>query len=442
MFTKFQVSRRNWLLAPILVLSAGAQGARSAEPMPPGVYEEPDWGPALVRLQGQRFEIVSVDSSPARQVIDVFRVTGTFGGECLFIDPEDGETEPCELRPGPEHFDLVLEGELSRFRRLPEGQQPAAATAAAARESSGAAQAAPVGSAEAAAPPAALVPAAPLDTAQTGSAELQAGQRYEAGTRVEVSSLGVSFVVPRDWFGGRPPGQEAFVLGSSTKRGVGLVFVRSGVSASQVAALLAEPQDMGSGVVLHPVGAPQVAGQRVSARYAGGVYAGQALALVGPAGNGIAFAYFGPQEEAGYHAALLEGLAGSARLQTPRAPAGLAGEWTSMLSGRMFKHFDRYGTGGGGYTSERTLHLCSDGSYLYQGDSSFGINVPGAGAGGGGRSQAAGRWRIDEANQQEAILVLEASDGSASRPVLSRDASQSFHLDRNRVYWDRSDACP
>ena len=50
--------------------------------------------------------------------------------------------------------------------------------------------------------------------------EVQIGQQYPGGTRVNFPSLGVSFVVPDEWTGQVPPGAEAFVMGSQTRQGL------------------------------------------------------------------------------------------------------------------------------------------------------------------------------------------------------------------------------
>ena len=49
--------------------------------------------------------------------------------------------------------------------------------------------------------------------------DVQIGQQYSPGTRVNFPNIGVSFVVPEEWIGQVPQGAEAFVMASTTKQG-------------------------------------------------------------------------------------------------------------------------------------------------------------------------------------------------------------------------------
>lgn len=60
-----------------------------------------------------------------------------------------------------------------------------------------------------------------------GAAELEVGRQYAPGTRIEASAEGVAFTVPDEWLGGLPPGSAAFLFGSNTRAGLGLVMIRA-----------------------------------------------------------------------------------------------------------------------------------------------------------------------------------------------------------------------
>src|SRR5262245_33734104 len=76
---------------------------------------------------------------------------------------------------------------------------------------------------------------------------LAPNRTYAGGPRVEARGLGVTFVIPEGWVGkcGQDASNQVVVMGSNTLEGVGLAILQAGQSAAQVAASLAEPQDLG-----------------------------------------------------------------------------------------------------------------------------------------------------------------------------------------------------
>ena len=283
--------------------------------------------------------------------------------------------------------------------------------------------------------------------------ELVPNRTYAAGTAVEAPTLGVAFVMPAGWVGklGQNTGNQVVMMGSNTVEGVGLAILQAGQSAAQVAATLAEPQDLGSGVVLRPTALPDTQGPRISARYQNNVYVGLALAVLGPTGNSVIFFFAGPLKNEAAYGRLLEGLARTTRFAAPavaasqpEAPAagGLDQQWSRLLAGQMLHYFARYnsGGGGGGMASHRVLHLCSDGRFSFSGDSSMTMNVPGANASGAVRSGNRGQWRIESPTQTTAVLVLMADGGSPMRWNLRYDGEKTF-LNGQRWLRAASDAC-
>ncbi len=282
--------------------------------------------------------------------------------------------------------------------------------------------------------------------------ELKPNQRYQGGTQVKSSTLGIGFTLPRGWLGlyQEEGGQAVLVLGSDSVEGVGLVIFMKNQTPAQVAAVLDEAQDLGGNVVLQLVGSVRTQGSRVSARYLNSLYVGRALALLGSS-NHVIYFYAGPQKNEALYAQLLEGLASSTRFQAPvaarpqpapPAPAGAERQWTQFLAGRMLKYFSSYnsGGGGGGISEERTLHLCSDGSFAYLDESLTTLNVPGASASSGGSGRALGRWRIESATQNSAVLLLNVDGGGVERLRVEYDGEKTF-LNGQRWFRVQSDVC-
>jgi len=299
--------------------------------------------------------------------------------------------------------------------------------------------------------PAVLVLAAGVGPA--GADELQLDRVYAGGTRVESPAAGLSFVTPHGWVGrfGQDARHQVLILGSNTVEGVGLAIIQSGVSAQQVLRSLDEPQDLGAGVVLRPVGAPSVIGPRIAARYRDETYVGRALAVIGPARNGVVFFFAGPARHEAVYAALLEGLAGSTGFAQPvAAPApapapasGRLGEaWSELLTGQALHYFSSYnsGGGGGGMASHRVLHLCAGGRFRYAGDSLVTMNVPGAGGSAGGRDGFQGRWRLESPGESAAVLVLVVDGGQELRWQVRYDGQKTF-LNGQRWLRERSKVC-
>lgn len=283
--------------------------------------------------------------------------------------------------------------------------------------------------------------------------ELVPGRTYAAGTAMEAPGLGVAFVMPEGWVGkfAQDAKNQVVGMGSKTIEGVGLAILQAGRSPAQVTATLAEPQNLGDGVVLRPTAPPDRQGSFITARYQNNVYVGRALAVLGQHGNSVIFFFAGPFKNEAVYGQLLEALARSTGFAPPApataqpaAPAGgdLEQQWSKLLAGQMLHYFSTYnsGAGGGGMASHRVLHLCSDGRFISAGDSSMTMNVPGANASGGGRSGSRGQWRIESPTDTTAVLVLTADGGSPMRRQLRYDGSKTF---MNGQRWMRaaSDAC-
>ncbi|HLT91833.1 MAG TPA: hypothetical protein VKZ85_12910 [Woeseiaceae bacterium] len=281
------------------------------------------------------------------------------------------------------------------------------------------------------APPAAGVP-------------LETGRQYAAGTRVESTADGVSFVVPDEWLGGLPPGAAAFMFGSNTRAGLGLAIMRGATSWQEIELFLNQPQDLGDGVVLYPSSSGQRTARGYEIGFANAMYAGHAIGRLGPGGNGIVVFFGGPAGDRDYYVGLAARTADSVAFGTPRASAAV-GQWQGYLAGMMLKRMDSYYSGSydgsyvGGSSSE-TLHLCSDGSYAYYSSSSVaadgGAGTTGYGAGGAADT---GRWSVETMGDR-VLLTLQSHSGEFSQHAVEV-RGEATYVDGERAYRVQSDRC-
>ncbi len=290
----------------------------------------------------------------------------------------------------------------------------------------------------------------PGATPQTGVKELQVGGQYPAGTRINSSQHGISFIVPRDWKAALRPDLPALLIVSDTKPGAILALAGLGLTASDIAALLNEASDMGNGVTLQPLGQAQIKGSRVTQTYTAGQFAGRALAVIGQNGASLTFIAVGPQEQGPYFAALLEGMAGSAQYSQAKATAAIK-QYTQLISGKTLYSFSYSGSSTAnnsfGSSSERTWNVCSNGTYSYQGvaesggNFSVGATTPQDLGGVASQSSSAhsGRWRIVVFGM-DLKLVLQAQDGEVRVYTLGNNGKY-LTLDGKEVTLNANQQC-
>ena len=283
-------------------------------------------------------------------------------------------------------------------------------------------------------------------TPERNLATLTPGQQYNAGTRVQSPGDGVSFVIPQDWLGGLRPNQAAFMLGSNTKPGIGLVIMRASASMADMDGLLNTAQNLGDGVVLYPAGAPQKTATDYRLNFSGGQYVGMAVGKLGPGGNGVIFFFGGPAEQQSYYNRLMQQMVSSLKFVQPQV-SGEVQRWQQLLSGMMLKQMSSYYSGGSadgsyvGGSSSKTLHLCSDGSYAYAGSSSLGVDGGGGSSGySGGSGEDYGRWRVEVIGAR-VTLVLQSQDGSSAMYGITMNEKGETYLDGERTYRVQSDRC-
>ncbi len=256
------------------------------------------------------------------------------------------------------------------------------------------------------------------------SAQIEPGRIYEGGETISDPTVGLALTLPGGWRGRLAPGGESFLM-ESTAGDAYMVVMGDQVSEAEARALLAQPVDVGSGVVLVPSGAVRDVGaghltSDFSVTGAAAELTGTVDVRLTSSGLGVAFVLLAPPAAAETHRASMREFALSLGVTDPvAAPAGGGDEWEPWLRGRYLAHFYT----NTGYTESRELWLCSDGTFWY--DSQGGGF--GGGASGAVQSRGGGRWSASGAGAS-GTLVLEWSGGGSNTWALE------FDYDADRLY--------
>ena len=284
----------------------------------------------------------------------------------------------------------------------------------------------------------------PAPAKHAPSIALQTGQQYGAGTRVESSADGVSFVIPEEWLGGLPPEAAAFVLGSNTRPGLGMIIMRPATSWQEIELFLGQPQDLGGGVVLSPSSPGQRTGRGYEIGLANAMYAGHAIGRLGEQGNGVIVFFGGPAGERDYYARLAASTAESVAFAAPRE-SDTTQQWRAHLAGMMLKRSSSYYSDGNdgsyvGGSSSQSLHLCSDGSYAYLSRSSVAADAGGGTSGySGGDGAEHGQWNVETIGDR-VLLNLRSVNGEVSQHALTVQGDKTY-VDGERALRVQSDRC-
>jgi hypothetical protein len=254
--------------------------------------------------------------------------------------------------------------------------------------------------------------------------QVEPGRIYEGGETISDPSIGLTLTLPRGWRGRLGPGGESFLM-ESLGGDAYMVVIGDEVSEAEARTMLAQPVDVGGGVVLRPAGdVRDVGAGHLSSDFS---VTGAATELTGTVdvrltstGLGVAFVLLAPPAAADTHRASMREFALSLGVTEPAAaPAGGQDEWEPYLQGRYLAHFYT----DTGYTESRELWLCSDGTFWY--DSQGGGF--GGGASGAMQSRGGGRWSATGAGAS-GTLVLDWSNGGRNTWSLEYD------YDADRLY--------
>lgn len=269
--------------------------------------------------------------------------------------------------------------------------------------------------------------------------DVQVGQEYPGGTRVRAQSVGVTFIIPKEWHGGMPEGSQAFILGSDLKPGIGLVLLLTKATVDEVASHLGETQTLSPELTFEPTGPVQKKGARIEASYTAGANVGRALALIGPMQNGIIYFLAGPRTEMAYYGQILDDLANSTEF-VPFGGRDLPEQWHDLLAGTMLKRTPNASSSeSGGMSSSSIWHLCRDGRFSYSQSSNVSIEGSNAARPRSDQAFREGRWRV-EMEGSKAKLVLMDDNGTVTTHSLGHDGERTY-LDGERVFRLPSSEC-
>ena len=268
--------------------------------------------------------------------------------------------------------------------------------------------------------------------------------------RVKYPHLGLEFTIPAGWAGQEIDG--GFLLGHGTIPGLILITTHEYQSLAQMRSGAVEGFNDGNGSSLVLASPLQPLGDNAL----GGEYQGTiewqparayGIGLINPYGSGVvilaatAASQYGPDYQR-----YAQQVQQSFRFYRPDHSQVIQ-TWKPFLVGMRLTYMDSYyspgvGSGGigGGYSNERIIELCSQGTFLFSSSSEMtisGDNVSGWDQGGG---QGQGRWEIAVNASGSPILRLRFQQGEVYEYVLSRSGNE-LYLDGNRHYRTPAEHC-
>jgi hypothetical protein len=253
------------------------------------------------------------------------------------------------------------------------------------------------------------------------------------GQRVSDAQLGFSFVPPAGWKVQKQA--QGYILGHDTLKGFILIAPHNFNSLEQIQAEAGQGLvDAQSGIQLMPTGSFQPLGANGLAAEFSGTFQGQAarayaVGLLAPGGGGVtiltatvADAYT-PD-----HAQAVQAIAGSMTFAAPQSDTALM-QW---IAGKYWTY-----SGSGGYSSERTVHLCPDGRYYDSAESSasgsFDNRASGSDWGTASQSRGSARWTI-RGTRQQGVITLTYADGTRMEVAYQATGEQGVFMIEGRKY--------
>jgi hypothetical protein len=250
--------------------------------------------------------------------------------------------------------------------------------------------------------------------------ELQAGQKYQAGLSLKSTYFGVSTKIPNGIVASFAEEEGRQVLAGGTPDG-NLIFMmvfQYGISAQTYNTLLAQPMPLGQ-ITLQPTSTPNKQSVQTADLEKG--ITGQTTVLGGANSSLllIAFALQGNEAQ-------VSGLINSFRANT-KFGKSLAGNGdakttqalTQFLSGKLLVRSagtsNNSVNGLGSSSNESRMVLCSNQTFESNSTSSISISVPDSSVLNSGTESSQGRWVIEFANQNGAILTLTDQSGIQRR---------------------------
>jgi hypothetical protein len=250
--------------------------------------------------------------------------------------------------------------------------------------------------------------------------ELQAGQKYQAGSSLKSTYFGVSTKIPNGIVASfaEEDGRQALAGGTPDGNLIFLMVFQYGLSAQTYDNVLSQPMPLGQ-ITLQPTSAPNKQSVQTADLEKGIV--GQTTVLGGANSSLllIAFAMQGNEAQ-------VSGLVNAFRANT-KFGKGLAGngdvkgaqELTRFLSGKLLVRSagssNNSVNGLGSSSNESRMALCSNQTFESNSTSSISISVPDSSVLDSSTESSQGRWVIEYVNQNGAILTLTDQSGLQRR---------------------------
>jgi hypothetical protein len=250
--------------------------------------------------------------------------------------------------------------------------------------------------------------------------ELQAGQKYAAGSSVKSTYFGISTRIPNRITAAYNEQEGKQVLGGGTPEGnvAFLMLFQYGLNAQSYQHFLSHPLPIGQ-VNLQPVSDPQSLSVQTADLERGIV--GQTVVITG--GNtSLLLIVFGMQGKEFEIANVIAAFRTNTKFGKSLAGNGdtkARKDWTQLLTGKLLVRSadtsSNSQNGLGSSSSDTRMALCSNQAFQYNRTSSISISVPDSSLSDSSSDTSQGRWTLEYANQNSAILTLTDESGLQTR---------------------------
>lgn len=101
------------------------------------------------------------------------------------------------------------------------------------------------------------------------------------------------------------------------------------------------------------------------------------------------------------------------------------------------------GNGGGGLSSRKEIHFCSNGEMAITASSSISVNARGSSYSDGGSQKYTGTWKIMQSNEYQVVMeVIDASSGEKGYMNIGyKQDKKLYSANGNRLFHVPSDLC-
>ena len=250
--------------------------------------------------------------------------------------------------------------------------------------------------------------------------ELQTGQKYRAGSSVKSTYFGVSTRIPNGIVTAYNEQDGKQVLGGGTPDGniAFLMLFQYGVSTQAYQNFLLQPLPIGQ-VNLQPISSPQNLSVQTADLERGIV--GQTTVLSG-GNSSLLLIVFGTQGKESEVAKVVAAFRTNTKFGKSLAGNGDAEarkDWTQTLTGKLLVRSagssSNSQNGLGSSSSDTRMVLCSNQAFQSTHTSSISISVPDSSLSDSSSDTSQGRWTLEYANQNGAILTLTDESGLQTR---------------------------